>query len=184
MVEYINNVFTYLSTRVYLAAFIFTIVGIGFCVILKKIANKINFLQDHEKFIPFQILISSMLLLLLGLILKKFFKIPSIWFLVYGCLAITGFLGLIPFSFFKDESNFDDKSIQWNKSIIKSMGIWSLLMAIVGFLVGFFIIYRTSSEEFAIGIIFGLVSALPGILIGIFFGMIFGYFWNEFKNKK
>ena len=100
----LRNIFTYLSKQLLISLLIF--LGVAFVFIKlyeaflsKKINKKFRFLQDREKEIPFEILLTGGLLLGICLWIKLKYAIPFIWFVCSISMVIGGALGLVPFSF-------------------------------------------------------------------------------------
>lgn len=103
----INNMFTDISNNFYKGCIVFSFLGIAVGKIIevlfyKRLFSKYKYFKDPNKWIPFLIMLTGVILFLFGFLLHNIFVFPFSWFFTYGCLSLAG-LALIPYSFFKEE---------------------------------------------------------------------------------
>lgn len=68
---------------------------------MKFVRSKIKDFGDENKNIPFDIFLTGIFLLVVGLILDIFVEYPFTWYLCTFFLILGGLLGILPFSFLK-----------------------------------------------------------------------------------
>ena len=104
--ENLEIFFTYLSLKHHLAIILWVLLGYILAKIFEAFLHpglvESNFLhKDKEKVVWFEVFLVGLTLLFLALIIKIFFIVNFMWFVISFFAIIGGLLGMSPFSFTK-----------------------------------------------------------------------------------